>query len=138
MSFCQGRGIIISPDYSMIFSSRIFYLCRMFKILNLFFSFLLSVPVYIYRYLISPFLKPSCRHIPSCSQYTLDALKIHGPVRGLFLGTSRILRCRPGGTHGYDPVALIWIRRYKPWSTWFGTWKICSRLKEKPYIARVN
>ncbi|MBA4321680.1 MAG: membrane protein insertion efficiency factor YidD [Odoribacter sp.] len=92
-------------------------------------SFLLSVPVYIYRYSISPFLKPACRHVPSCSQYALDALKIHGPLRGLALGTSRILRCRPGGTHGFDPVPVIWIKRYKPWKGWPGKWPKCNRLK---------
>jgi uncharacterized protein len=103
----------------------------MFKILNSIFSFLLSVPVYIYRYSISPMLRPACRHVPSCSQYALDALKIHGPARGLILGTNRILRCRPGGTHGYDPVPLIWIKRYKPWSTRSGLWKTGNRLKNQ-------
>ena len=43
----------------------------------------------------------------TCSQYMLDALKIHGPFTGLIMGTGRILRCRPGGTHGYDPVPLL-------------------------------
>jgi len=78
------------------------------------FSFLLSLPVYLYKYAISPLLRPSCRHVPSCSQYALDALQIHGPVRGSLLAINRILRCRPGGTHGYDPVPLIWIKRYRP------------------------
>jgi putative membrane protein insertion efficiency factor len=77
-------------------------------------SFLLSVPVYIYRYAISPLLHPSCRHVPTCSQYMLDALRIHGPFIGFAMGTNRILRCRPGGTHGYDPVPLLRFRRYKP------------------------
>jgi putative membrane protein insertion efficiency factor len=104
----------------------------MFKILNSAFSFFLSVPVYIYRYSISPYLRPACRHEPSCSQYALDALKLHGPVNGLVLGTNRILRCRPGGTHGYDPVPLIMIKRYKPWSTWTGNWKTGNRLKGEP------
>jgi len=120
------------------YSGSVFYLCRMFKTLNAIFSFLLSVPVYIYRYSISPLIRPACRHVPSCSQYALDALKIHGPVRGLAMGTNRILRCRPGGTHGYDPVPLIWIKRYKPWSTWCGKWKVCNRLKEDPCIAKAK
>jgi uncharacterized protein len=91
--------------------------------------FLLSVPVYIYRYSISPFLRPSCRHVPSCSLYMLDALKRHGPFTGLALGINRILRCRPGGTHGYDPVPVIHIRHYKPW--WhFKKWKSENRLKK--------
>jgi putative membrane protein insertion efficiency factor len=93
------------------------------------FSFLLSVPVHLYRYFISPFLKPACRHVPSCSQYALDALKLHGPVRGLILGTNRILRCRPGGTHGYDPAPLIWIKRFKPVELLFRKYPKCNRLK---------
>jgi len=93
------------------------------------FSFLLSVPVYIYRYLISPYLRPACRHVPSCSQYALDALRLHGPVRGLFMGTSRIFRCRPGGTHGYDPVPLILIKRYRPSGLLKSSGPKCNRLK---------
>ncbi|MBK7132078.1 MAG: membrane protein insertion efficiency factor YidD [Bacteroidales bacterium] len=81
-------------------------------------SFLLALPVHFYRYSISPFIRPGCRHEPSCSQYMLDALKLHGPLLGLIMGTGRILRCRPGGTHGYDPVPLIHFRRYKPLSNW--------------------
>lgn len=101
------------------------------KSINEILSFLLSLPVYLYRYSVSPFLKPSCRHIPTCSQYMLDALKIHGPLKGLLLGTGRILRCRPGGTHGYDPVPLILIRRYRPMSALFYKWVKGNRLKEK-------
>jgi putative membrane protein insertion efficiency factor len=88
-------------------------------------SFLLSLPVYIYRYAISPFLRPACRHVPSCSQYMLDALKIHGPFAGFALGTGRILRCRPGGTHGYDPVPLFRFKKYNP----FSHYQKCNRLK---------
>ncbi len=62
------------------------------------------VPVYFYKYAISPLTPASCRHIPSCSQYALEALKIHGPVKGIYLATRRILKCHPWGTHGYDPV----------------------------------
>jgi putative membrane protein insertion efficiency factor len=109
----------------------------MFQIIRKTLAFLLSVPVYIYRYSVSPYLRPACRHVPSCSQYALDALKIHGPLMGLALGTNRILRCRPGGTHGYDPVPLVWIKRYKLLSALTGKWKTCNRLKEeKPTIAR--
>lgn len=67
-------------------------------------SWLLILPVYFYKYAISPILPASCRHVPSCSQYAIEALKIHGPFRGLWLATRRILHCHPWGTHGYDPV----------------------------------
>lgn len=107
----------------------IYYLCRMFKPVKVILVFLISVPVIIYRYSISPFLPPSCRHVPSCSQYMLDALKLHGPFTGLILGTDRILRCRPGGTHGYDPVPLIVFRRYRPWASLFSKREMENRLK---------
>lgn len=65
---------------------------------------LLLLPVYFYRRAISPLIPPSCRHIPTCSQYAIEALKVHGPIRGLGLTINRILRCNPWGTSGYDPV----------------------------------
>jgi putative membrane protein insertion efficiency factor len=92
-------------------------------------TFILSVPVLFYRGAISPFLSPSCRHVPTCSQYMLDALKIHGPFTGIVLGTGRILRCRPGGTHGYDPVPLFRFRRYRPLYSLFSQRESVNRLK---------
>lgn len=65
---------------------------------------LLSLPIYFYRHCISPLTPPSCRFIPTCSQYALEALRKHGPVRGLWLAIKRILRCHPWGGSGYDPV----------------------------------
>lgn len=64
----------------------------------------LLVPVYIYKYAISPFTPASCRHVPTCSTYAVDAVKIHGPFKGLQLSAKRISRCHPWGTSGYDPV----------------------------------
>ncbi|HQJ21537.1 MAG TPA: membrane protein insertion efficiency factor YidD [Bacteroidales bacterium] len=91
--------------------------------------FIISLPVYFYQYLVSPLMRPSCRHIPTCSQYMLDALKLHGPVRGFFLGINRIVRCRPGGTHGYDPVPRILIKRYKYFGSVIRRWPKSNRLK---------
>lgn len=45
-----------------------------------------------------------CRHIPTCSNYAIEAYKIHGFFRGTFLTVKRILKCNPLGTSGYDPV----------------------------------
>ena len=77
---------------------------KVFKAIRWVIIRLLMLPVYFYKYAISPLTPASCRHIPSCSQYALEALKIHGPFKGLYLATRRILRCHPWGTHGYDPV----------------------------------
>jgi putative membrane protein insertion efficiency factor len=62
------------------------------------------IPIRIYQYTISPLLPTSCRHIPTCSQYAIEALNVHGIIRGTYLATRRILRCHPWGTHGFDPV----------------------------------
>lgn len=67
-------------------------------------GWVLLVPVYIYKYAISPFTPASCRHYPTCSEYALQAVKIHGPFKGFWLATKRISRCHPWGTSGYDPV----------------------------------
>ena len=67
-------------------------------------GWLLMLPVYFYKYAISPILPASCRHVPTCSQYAIEAIRVHGPFKGLYLATRRILHCHPWGTHGYDPV----------------------------------
>lgn len=67
-------------------------------------SVLFELPIRAYRYLISPLLPVSCRYSPTCSQYALQALKLHGPVRGSWLALTRIARCHPWGGHGHDPV----------------------------------
>lgn len=66
--------------------------------------FILIIPIKIYKYLISPILPNSCRYTPTCSEYAVDALKKHGPIKGLFLAIKRILSCNPWGGSGYDPV----------------------------------
>jgi uncharacterized protein len=57
-----------------------------------------------YQLAISPWLGSNCRYQPTCSSYMIDALKEHGLLKGLWLGTKRIGRCHPWGGHGYDPV----------------------------------
>jgi putative membrane protein insertion efficiency factor len=47
---------------------------------------------------------PRCRYLPTCSQYTVEAVELHGAVRGLWLGLRRVTRCHPFGSHGHDPV----------------------------------
>ncbi|QUS62270.1 membrane protein insertion efficiency factor YidD [Synechocystis sp. PCC 7339] len=65
---------------------------------------LLLTLIKIYRILISPLFPPSCRFQPTCSQYALDAMEIHGVWRGSYLALKRILRCHPLHPGGYDPV----------------------------------
>jgi putative membrane protein insertion efficiency factor len=62
------------------------------------------LPIRLYQWTISPLLPVSCRHVPTCSQYAIEALKIHGLFTGTYLAIRRILRCHPWGTQGYDPV----------------------------------
>ncbi len=60
--------------------------------------------VRVYRHTLSPLLRAGCRFEPSCSRYAEEALVRHGAWRGTLLTARRLLRCRPGGGHGYDPV----------------------------------
>lgn len=57
-----------------------------------------------YQRFISPMLPPRCRYYPSCSQYALEAIQLHGPAKGGWLGFRRILRCHPLRPGGFDPV----------------------------------
>lgn len=58
----------------------------------------------LYQLLLSPVLPASCRFTPSCSAYAMEAVKIHGPLAGSWLGAKRICRCHPWNDGGYDPV----------------------------------
>ena len=65
---------------------------------------LLIALIKFYQYCISPFCPGVCRFRPTCSQYMIEAIRIHGIFTGLYLGTKRLLRCHPWGGSGYDPV----------------------------------
>lgn len=62
------------------------------------------LPIRVYQLLISPILPPSCRYMPSCSEYTAQAIERFGVARGILKGLRRILRCNPLGGSGFDPV----------------------------------
>lgn len=60
-------------------------------------------PIKFYKYAISPYTPASCRHIPTCSEYAIEAIRIHG-IKGIWMAVKRISKCHPWGTSGYDPV----------------------------------
>ena len=64
----------------------------------------LSLPVRAYRLLLSPWVGHNCRYDPTCSAYALEALRVHGGLRGGWLAIRRILRCHPWGGMGVDDV----------------------------------
>jgi len=59
-----------------------------------------------YRAVLSPLMGGRCRFVPSCSQYALDAYRLHGPLRASWLTLTRILRCHPFAKAGFDPVPI--------------------------------
>ncbi len=73
--------------------------------------FLRAIPVLIlktliraYQLLISPVTAGTCRYLPTCSQYAVEAVETHGAIQGSWLATKRICRCHPWGSSGFDPV----------------------------------
>ena len=72
------------------------------------FKAIFIAPIRLYQIILSPILQNvfgmQCRYEPSCSYYTIDAIKEWGVFKGIYMGTKRILSCNPWGGHGYDPV----------------------------------
>ena len=68
------------------------------------FVYLLIKLIKIYKFLISPLLGNSCRYFPTCSEYSIEALKTYGLFKGFLLSVKRILSCHPWGSGGLDPV----------------------------------
>ncbi len=85
-------------------------------------ALVLKLPIHLYRWTIRPWTGWQCRHLPTCSEYGLEAIDRNGAWRGFWLTTSRVLRCHPWGSHGYDPVPdLSGARhRFAPWR--YGRW----------------
>ena len=77
-----------------------------------------------YQWFISPLLGPSCRHLPTCSDYTMQAIERYGGWRGFWLGLARIARCHPYGSHGFDPVPER-LENQPFWAPWrYGRWRM--------------
>jgi len=67
-------------------------------------SRILIVALRVYQWVVSPYLGPTCRFLPSCSEYAIDALRTHGVLRGSAFAVRRVLRCHPWHPGGCDPV----------------------------------
>ena len=71
-------------------------------------TYILIKFIKVYKFFISPLLGHSCRYLPTCSEYSIEALKEFGLVKGIFMSIKRILSCHPirflGGGDGFDPV----------------------------------
>ncbi len=66
-----------------------------------------------YQYVISPLTPASCRHVPTCSEYSVQAVNMHGVRKGGWLALKRIARCNPWGTAGFDPVPKFIIKKIR-------------------------
>ncbi|MEO0619910.1 MAG: membrane protein insertion efficiency factor YidD [Pseudomonadota bacterium] len=90
----------------------------------------MRAPIHLYRWTLKPFVGWQCRHLPTCSEYGLEAISRNGAWRGGWLTLSRLCRCRPGGTSGYDPVPDISNERHRlrPWR--YGRWRRCHCVPE--------
>lgn len=73
-----------------------------------------------YQGALSPLLGRQCRHLPTCSAYTLEAIESHGFWSGGWIGLARILRCNPWGSAGYDPIPMPRDPGYRWWRPWVG------------------
>ncbi|NRA87111.1 MAG: membrane protein insertion efficiency factor YidD [Rhizobiales bacterium] len=74
------------------------------NILTMILGAIFRLPIFLYKYGISPFTSASCRHLPTCSEYADTSIKRFGGVKGGILAFSRLMRCHPFGSHGLDPV----------------------------------
>ena len=84
---------------------------------------LLKAPIVVYRYTLSPILGVNCRYLPSCSEYASEAIDSNGAWKGGWLTLSRLLRCQPWGTSGFDPVPDLSDERHPWWAPWrYGRW----------------
>lgn len=84
---------------------------------------LLKAPIHLYRATIKPWAGMECRHLPTCSEYALEAIDRNGAWKGFWLMLSRLSRCHPCGSSGYDPVPDLSAERHSfaPWL--YGRWR---------------
>lgn len=89
--------LMTPPEMSLDASSSLHPVLRVLALPLLF-------AIWLYKKLVSPLLPPTCRFYPSCSVYGFTAISKHGPVKGTWLTTKRVLKCHPFHPGGYDPV----------------------------------
>ena len=74
-------------------------------------KYLFIIIIKFYKLVISPYMGNNCRYLPTCSEYFIDSLKVHGVTKGSYKGAKRILTCHPikflGGGEGFDPVQKL-------------------------------
>jgi uncharacterized protein len=106
--------------------------CRSGCVLRIVARTLLKAPVHAYRWTLKPLVGWECRHLPTCSEYALGAIDVNGAWRGLWLGISRICRCHPWGSSGFDPVPDIRDNHHAlaPWR--YGRWRMPANGDEMP------
>ena len=91
---------------------------------------LIKLCIRFYQIFISPVIhfiggpNSGCRFTPTCSQYFLEAVQIHGVLKGCFLGLKRIMRCAPWGGQGYDPVPVCNCETIEDSETNWRTWAL--------------
>lgn len=91
---------------------------------------LLKAPVHLYRATVKPWMGMECRHLPTCSEYALEAIDRNGAWKGFWLMLSRLTRCHPWGSSGYDPVPDLSAERH-PFAPWlYGRWRRETRRED--------
>ena len=85
---------------------------------------LVKAPIQAYRWTLKPLIGLECRHLPTCSEYALEAIEKNGAWRGAWLALARVCRCHPWGSHGFDPPPTITGERHvlAPWR--YGRWRM--------------
>ena len=87
-------------------------------------GFLIKAPIHLYRYTLSAIFGRTCRYLPTCSEYALEAIDKNGAWRGFWLGFSRGCRCNPWGGSGFDPAPDVRGERHPWWAPWrYGRWR---------------
>ena len=71
--------------------------------MNIFTKILIKL-IKVYKYFLSPLIGHSCRYLPTCSEYSIEALETYGFIKGIYISLKRILSCHPWSSGGYDPL----------------------------------